>query len=40
MIDLLHGDCLELMKTIESESVDNIITSPPYDRNKKKANVF
>ena len=30
MIDLLHGDCLELMKTIESGSVDLILTDPPY----------
>jgi len=27
---LLKGDCLELMKTIESGSVDAIITDPPY----------
>ena len=30
MISLLHGDCLELMKTIESGSVDLILTDPPY----------
>ena len=30
MIDLLKGDCLELMKTIPSGSVDAIITDPPY----------
>ena len=30
MINLLHGDCLELMKTIESGSVDLILTDPPY----------
>ena len=29
-IELLKGDCLELMKTIESGSVDAIITDPPY----------
>lgn len=28
--NLLHGDCLELMKTIESGSVDLILTDPPY----------
>ena len=27
---LLHGDCLERMKEIPDESVDLIITSPPY----------
>lgn len=29
-IELLKGDCLELMKTIKSGSVDAIITDPPY----------
>ena len=29
-IELLKGDCLELMKTIEIGSVDAIITDPPY----------
>jgi len=30
MIDLRLGDCLEVMKTIESGSIDAIITDPPY----------
>ena len=30
MIDLHKGDCLEVMKGIESGSVDAIITDPPY----------
>ena len=30
MINLLHGDCLELMKTIEDNSIDMILTDPPY----------
>jgi site-specific DNA-methyltransferase (adenine-specific) len=30
MIDLRKGDCLEVMKTIESGSIDAIITDPPY----------
>ena len=30
MIDLYKGDCLEIMKNIESGSVDAIITDPPY----------
>lgn len=30
MIDLRKGDCLEVMKTIEDNSVDAIITDPPY----------
>lgn len=29
-ITLLHGDALELLKTIESGSVDMILTDPPY----------
>ena len=30
MIQLLHGDCLELMKSIPDKSIDAIITDPPY----------
>ena len=30
MINLLHGDCLDLMKTIPDVSIDAIITDPPY----------
>jgi site-specific DNA-methyltransferase (adenine-specific) len=30
MINLMQGDCLELMKTIPSGSVDMILTDPPY----------
>lgn len=30
MIKLMQGDCLELMKTIPSGSVDMILTDPPY----------
>lgn len=29
-IQLWHGDCLELMKTIPDDSVDMILTDPPY----------
>ena len=29
-INLLHGDCLELMKSIPDKSIDAIITDPPY----------
>lgn len=31
MIELLHGDCLELMKDISDKSIDLTVTSPPYD---------
>tara|TARA_R110000851_G_scaffold141057_2_gene278641 strand:+ start:4833 stop:5564 length:732 start_codon:yes stop_codon:yes gene_type:complete len=30
MIKLLEGDCLDVMKTIEDNSIDAIITDPPY----------
>ncbi len=30
MIDLRLGDCLEVMKTIEDNSIDAVITDPPY----------
>lgn len=29
-IDLMNGDCLELMKTIPDKSVDLILTDPPF----------
>lgn len=29
-IELLHGDCLEVMKDIPSGSVDMVLTDPPY----------
>jgi DNA modification methylase len=33
---VLHiGDCIEYMKKIESESIDLIVTSPPYNIGKK-----
>lgn len=31
MIDLRQGDCLELMKDIPDNSIDLVVTSPPYD---------
>lgn len=35
MINLLQGDCLELMKDIPDASVDMILTDPPYGMNFK-----
>lgn len=32
---LLHGDCLEVMKTLEDCSVDSVVTSPPYAMQRK-----
>jgi DNA modification methylase len=34
-IELYNGDCLELMKTLGNESVNLIITDPPYGVNFK-----
>lgn len=33
-IDLRLGDCLEVMKSLESKSVDVSFTSPPYNRKR------
>lgn len=27
---IIHGDCLEVMKTFEDNSIDSIVTDPPY----------
>lgn len=34
MIDLKNGDCLELLKEIPDESVDLVLTDPPYNIGK------
>ena len=28
---IIKGDCLEVMKTLEDNSIDLTVTSPPYD---------
>ena len=33
-INLINGDCLEVMKEIKSNTIDLIITSPPYNLGK------
>lgn len=33
--DLLHGDCLELMKDLPDNSVDLVLTDPPYNIARK-----
>ena len=30
IIELLHGDCLEIMKSIPDKSIDLVLTDPPY----------
>ena len=34
MIELMHGDCLERLRELPNESVDAIVTDPPYFRVK------
>lgn len=34
MFNVLHGDCLEVMKDMTSKSVDVAFTSPPYNRKR------
>lgn len=36
MIDLRHGDCLEVLKNIESNSVNLVLIDPPYNIGKDK----
>jgi len=34
---IIHGDCLGVIKTLPKESIDLIVTSPPYADNRKKS---
>ncbi len=34
-IEILNGDCVEIMKGLERESIDLVITSPPYNVGKE-----
>lgn len=31
MYNILHGDCLDLLATLDESSVDSIVTDPPYE---------
>ena len=31
MLKLFHGDCLKVLPTLEENSVDSIVTDPPYE---------
>jgi site-specific DNA-methyltransferase (adenine-specific) len=33
--EVLHGDCIEVMRSLPAESVDAVITSPPYAMQRK-----
>lgn len=35
MYELHHGDCVEVMRSLPAESVDAIVTSPPYAEQRK-----
>ena len=35
-IELMHGDCIELMKNIPDKSIDLVLTDPPYNIKKEK----
>jgi len=35
---IIQGDCLEVMRTLPSESVDVVVTSPPYNLGKVQKN--
>jgi len=30
-VSVIHGDCLEVMATLDAESIDAVVTDPPYD---------
>ncbi len=34
---IVHGDCLDVLSTLPDESIDLIVTSPPYADNRKKS---
>jgi site-specific DNA-methyltransferase (adenine-specific) len=33
--EIIHGDCLNVMKKFPDESIDLVITSPPYDKQRE-----
>jgi len=37
-IDILFGDCVDILKNIDTESVDLIVTDPPYNLSKDYGN--
>lgn len=37
-IDVIRGDCIDFLKTLESDSVDLIVTDPPYNLSKDYGN--
>ena len=39
-ITLYHGDCLEILPTFESDSIDMIFTDPPYGHNNNNGDLI
>ena len=38
-LNILHtGDCLEVMRTFEDESIECVLTSPPYNIGRMHSN--
>ncbi|MDR0991427.1 MAG: site-specific DNA-methyltransferase [Ruminococcus sp.] len=37
-IEIIHGNCLDIMKSLESDSVDLVVTDPPYNLQKNYGN--
>ena len=33
-VNLLHGDCEAILKGVKSDSIDLIVTSPPYTKRR------
>lgn len=29
-MNLIHGDCLEILPTLDADSIDSCVTDPPY----------
>lgn len=40
MIELLTGDCLIIMRGLDDESVDSIVTDPPYGLTANKRGLY
>ena len=38
--EVIQGDCLEVLKTLSSDSVDLVVTSPPYNKHSAQRNSY
>ena len=39
-VTLIHGDCLEVLKTLDAGSVDAVVTDPPYGHNNNNGDLI